>query len=335
MPIYDHVLEACAPVPLAGYLKALGVLRLVAEQKDENARGFWRNERFVLKTELNEEELMRFFVEEWQPTPVVAPWNSGSGFWPSDNHEGFDTIKSSNIPRLAVYRDAIYECEKLIRDLHFGDKGETDDDKETKPKKDKKSKGYFISALRANLSENACRWLDGAITLTIDGPHYPPVLGTGGNDGRLDFSNNYMRQITKAIRAQIDVSQETLRTALFSEPSAKFENGKMGQFAPGNAGGANAGIGFENGISYQSLGFRIDCGRGIDLCIGRRAPSRARSRQCICLSIYHPHGWCRYERCRLRRRGTVARRVLDTALVARGNIGRSRTSDVGGARGGE
>jgi CRISPR-associated protein Csx17 len=35
----EHVLGGCRPVPLASYLKALGVLRLVSEQADPNAGG--------------------------------------------------------------------------------------------------------------------------------------------------------------------------------------------------------------------------------------------------------------------------------------------------------
>jgi CRISPR-associated protein Csx17 len=60
----EHVLHGCEPVPLGSYLKALGVFRLVAEQSDPDARGFWRDERFVLKTRLTEEKLVRFFVEQ-------------------------------------------------------------------------------------------------------------------------------------------------------------------------------------------------------------------------------------------------------------------------------
>ena len=121
MTIYEHVLEGCAPVPLAGYLKALGVFRLVAEQADENAHGFWHDERFVLKTALNEESLVQFFIEKWRPTPVVAPWNGGSGFWPKDNREGIDAIMASNASRFNGYKEIIRLCKVLIDEKQFSE----------------------------------------------------------------------------------------------------------------------------------------------------------------------------------------------------------------------
>ena len=44
--IHVHQLDGCAPAPLAHYLKALGILRLVAEQADRDARGWWDGDRF-------------------------------------------------------------------------------------------------------------------------------------------------------------------------------------------------------------------------------------------------------------------------------------------------
>jgi CRISPR-associated protein Csx17 len=233
MTTYDHVLTGCTPVPLAGYLKALGVLRLVAEQADENARGFWLDERFVLRTKLTEEELIRFLVENYRPTPVVAPWNGGSGFWPKDNLKGLNAIKASQSVRSESYKDAIRFCEELIaaRGLSQAPKEE--------------EKAAFITDLRAGLSDEACRWLDGAIALTTEGPRYPPILGTGGNDGRLDFSNNFMQRLVQVLQARPEANAEMLRASLFHEPSANLEKGAVGQFSPGSAGGVNASAGFE------------------------------------------------------------------------------------------
>ncbi len=233
MTTFDHVLHGCAPVPLAGYLKALGVFRLLAEQADTAARGFWRDERFVLRTHLAGDDLIRFFVTDYKPTPVVAPWNGGSGFWPNDNRDGFDAIRRSNNPRLDAYRAAIQICSILIgeHNLSAAPKGS--------------AKADLVAALRATLSEEACRWLDGALALTTDGPRYPPILGTGGNDGRLDFSNNFMRWVAQVISNTAQKSEEALRSSLFLVPCANLEKGAVGQFSPGAAGGVNAGVGFE------------------------------------------------------------------------------------------
>ena len=73
MTTHLHVLKGCAPTPLANYLKALGILRLVGEQADPQARGWWEGERFCLLTTLSKEELERFFLEDYAPTPLVAP----------------------------------------------------------------------------------------------------------------------------------------------------------------------------------------------------------------------------------------------------------------------
>jgi CRISPR-associated protein Csx17 len=96
---YRHVLAGCTPRPLASYLKALGVLRIVAEQADPLARGFWHEESFVLVTSLDEAALLRFFLEAWQPSPCVSPWNKGSGLLGDDKKGVFP--RSSRVERLA------------------------------------------------------------------------------------------------------------------------------------------------------------------------------------------------------------------------------------------
>lgn len=61
----DLALPGCTPEPLIAYLKALGVLRLVSEQKDPGARGFWRNDVFWLRSTLDRDALVKFFLEEY------------------------------------------------------------------------------------------------------------------------------------------------------------------------------------------------------------------------------------------------------------------------------
>ena len=77
----EVILEGCTPEPLMSYLKALGVLRLVSEQADPEARACWRNDVFVLRSRLDREDLIDFFLHRYQPTPIIAPWAGGSGFF--------------------------------------------------------------------------------------------------------------------------------------------------------------------------------------------------------------------------------------------------------------
>ncbi|GEM_PF-448642 len=79
--LHVHELNGLKPDVLATYLAALGVLRLLAEQKDASARGFWRNEHFVLVSEFDWKAIERFFLEDYAPTPILAPWNLESGFF--------------------------------------------------------------------------------------------------------------------------------------------------------------------------------------------------------------------------------------------------------------
>lgn len=89
---YSLRLSGCAPIPLAHYLKALGVLRLVSEQVDHQAQGWWEGDTFRLRSTLDREGLLQFFLERYAPTPLVAPWNGGSGFFSSDNQEALLAI---------------------------------------------------------------------------------------------------------------------------------------------------------------------------------------------------------------------------------------------------
>ena len=88
-------LRGCAPTPLASYLKALGVLRLVSspanhvsgQAADPHARGWWENECFHLRTTLDRDALLGFFLHDYAPSPIIAPWNGRAGFLEGDAGE--------------------------------------------------------------------------------------------------------------------------------------------------------------------------------------------------------------------------------------------------------
>lgn len=96
----DIVLPGCTPTPLASYLKALAVLRLVAEDAehgDPEAMGYWRNDQFVLRTKLTRDQLCDFFLEHWKPTPLISPWNGRAGFLEGEDDEAdADALKEAS-----------------------------------------------------------------------------------------------------------------------------------------------------------------------------------------------------------------------------------------------
>lgn len=269
-----HKLEGCAPAPLAHYLKALGILRLVSEQADPEARGWWEGERFLLATHLDEDELLRFFLERYEPTPLVAPWNKGSGFF-YDNDIGLSPVENSSAPRFEKLRSGIAASRSLLGELSTADqavrtiKGETKQKGMTKAEKEKLKKDEvykarlaeaekrfkvlkadFIPRLRLSWRGSHREWLDAAMVLDDEGsPQFPALLGTGGNDGRLDFTNNYFQKINEVF----DVSDHEGKSrnnsygwfadALLGRSINTYQRGAVGQYAPGAAGGANSTVG--------------------------------------------------------------------------------------------
>ena len=118
--IHVHRLQGCAPAPLAHYLKALGILRLVAEQADPDVRAWWERDHFLLATTLSDRELESFFLYRYQPTPLVSPWNRGSGFFKA-NDPGLSSIKKSTAARFKIFRKGIEASHALLGALGEAD----------------------------------------------------------------------------------------------------------------------------------------------------------------------------------------------------------------------
>lgn len=241
-----HRLAGCTSRPLSAYLKALGVLRLVAEQADDGARGLWRADEFYLLTRLDRAELERFFLEDYSPTPVLAPWNGGSGFYPKDRREAIDALAASQSRRFGSYRDAILASRELVGSRTERPSGE--------------DKARFIRSCRARWDGAAIPWLDAAVALTGDVRNeYPALLGTGGNDGRLDYTNNQMQRLLDLIDpgtgAPLPASRPFLKAALSGDLVSGLSGVSIGQFHPGAAGGANATAGFEGGCLVNPWDF--------------------------------------------------------------------------------
>lgn len=242
-------LQGCGSRPLSAYLKALGVLRLIqspssnvnAHAADPNVRGRWEHASFVLQTSLDRESIERFFLNEYCPSPIIAPWNGGSGFYPKDNPSGIGPLMDRGIAeRFSAIRDSIYQASSVIKEAGL----------EERPTG--KAKAELVSKLRRSLSDPAIDWLDAALALSGDQISFPQLLGTGGNDGRLEFTNNYMQRLVSdnplglfdAKTGQpTSGSKRLLRAALFGEAVPGLKSEVMGQYSPGSAG-PNGATGF-------------------------------------------------------------------------------------------
>lgn len=231
-------LGGCALEPLGSYLKALSVLRLVSEQADGSARGWWDRGSFYLETELDEDGLVAFFLERYTPTPILSPWNGGSGFYPKDKKVGIEAIAGSTGERFAVYRKAI-EISRAIPGVGQ-EKGDS------KADEDKRRRTDVQLACRNRLPDGCVEWLDAAVGISAEDERtFAPILGTGGNEGRLDYTNNFMEYVAELLigpdgKTPVD---ELLRNALFGSATAGLQPGAVGQYDPGQAGGFNQGQG--------------------------------------------------------------------------------------------
>ena len=241
-------LLGCSPVPLAHYLKALGVLRVVGEQVDDRAAGCWERDRFVLESTLNRESLIDFFLNHYAPAPIVAPWNGGSGFFPKDKTHALEEIEKSESERFRDYREVISHARSALTFLGL------------KEKPGSKIKERLLLHCRNTFPDHALKWIDAAYVLTEAGAKYPPLLGTGGNDGRLEFTNNFMQRLGELIDANSGApkgaQRASLSQALFASGApATLSKAPIGQFLPGAAGGANATSGFSGGSTVNLWDF--------------------------------------------------------------------------------
>jgi CRISPR-associated protein Csx17 len=341
---YVHQLTGCAPLPLAHYLKAIGILRIVGEQADCDARGWWEEGHFCLATRLSRGDLVTFFLKQYAPTPLLSPWNKGCGFFKAGD-PGLSPLEQSSAPRFRRFREGVAAARQLLDAIEGADstvraikartktnrtfqtreqrvhlRGSTayrtclndlkilldkpalseldrqllrsdvdtvemiaaePNQPPTKSEVDrlKRSGGYKkllaaaereFKALKAALIPDCRRlwrgphaeWMSAAVVLDEAGlPNWPSLLGTGGNDGNLDFTNNFMQQLGQILEVETEQGQPRegaealLANALWSAPSNGLTSGSVGQYLPGSAGGANSSTGFDSGNLVNSWDF--------------------------------------------------------------------------------
>ncbi len=219
---------------LLGYLKSLALLRLVHRRLDPAVRGAWKSDSLVLHTHATRDELELFFLEKYVPTPVVNPWNSGAGFDAKSRSQTagktLDRIAGTTDERWQPYRESIAASRSV-----------STSGAEVVAKIDR------LGLLRDLISDEALEWLDAAVVVGGLTLGFPPLLGSGGNDGRLDFSINFAQRALDVLEPQNRAaSANWLRDALDdTSVQPRLADAAIGQFSPGATGGVNATVGFD------------------------------------------------------------------------------------------
>lgn len=223
-------LAGCAPTPLAHYLKALGILRLVAEQVDPQARGWWEGERFRLATVLSRKDLEEFFLHRYEPTPMFNPWGARSGFFPGNSESSaravLSAIENSPDARFSPYRSVIQSVRAVLSST-TGGKKPSDNDKAGKMK--------LILALRNNIRGKSTLWMNTVVSVVdsgIKGIEFPALFGTGGSEGSGSYTSAFMSAIEQSLL--LHAWDHALETAVFGVnrvPNCDW-NQSMGQYIP-------------------------------------------------------------------------------------------------------
>jgi CRISPR-associated protein Csx17 len=226
-----HDLDGCAPTPLAHYLKALGILRLVAEQADPQARGWWEVDQFRLATQLDRKELETFFLTRYEPTPIFNPWGARSGFYSRSSEKSarsvLTAIEKTSDPRFSSYKLTVETVRHVIGDAVGG----------VKPKDDDIER--LILALRNTVRGKSYMWIDSVAAVvkaeSEKGIAFPALFGTGGSEGSGSYTSAYMAAIEQCLL--LHKWDHAISGAMFGDnavPGCDWDQ-SMGQFMPSGA----------------------------------------------------------------------------------------------------
>ncbi len=181
---------ALSVAPLSSYLAAIGLLKIIGEQMDPEAVGFWESGRFILDTHLSIEDLSAFLVNEYEPSPLITPWNKDCGFFEGKPHAEFQKLEA---PRFAELQRIVHLAINLVP--QFVKNGSLE----------KEAKIELFEALdRAGDSDAWSAWL-GTCGVTFRDEkggkaiRFPALLGgTGGAFGKAVFGRKFIKALQMA-----------------------------------------------------------------------------------------------------------------------------------------
>ena len=280
--------HGCTPTPLASYLKALGILRLISSDAnhvsgraaDSRARGWWENERFRLSTTLDHDSLRGFFLHQYAPSPIIAPWNGRAGFLEGEvEGDASDTsirpkarhvmrMENSRAHRFGNLRRTIAESRsnsdileynrlrarrKAIQRKLKGTVGKVrealEEEKKKAERQEKEIKGVLLPYLRSTTDRQHLAYIDTCYVLSSDNVPAPILVG-GGVDGSQEFGSDFMEALGLIFdldsgRPNSQVEAE-FDAAVFAMDDRLDRHGSLGLLTPMQSG-LKSTTGFEVG----------------------------------------------------------------------------------------
>lgn len=239
-------------VPLR-WLAGIGLLGLIETQHHPGVFSRWLRGRLQLLGPVSGPEIERFLLTRYAPSPILSPWLRSGAFGSAKGRALLGRFLASETPRLEPLRRALLELE-----------GEALPNPLTPSSRRKRLRRELLGRWSGR------NWVRAATG--PEGDQSLPLLGTGGNDGRMDFAHSFLRRLVSVIpfedgqRRRSD-PQGQLRGSLYREawPGARDGEG-VGLLHPAACGGEGAP---SNGLSWLYLlgleGLVWLAGRGVDL----------------------------------------------------------------------
>ncbi len=80
-------------------------------------------------------------------------------------------------------------------------------------------KNDILYRIRTGFPDEVVRWLDSCVAITADGFNVSPLLGSGGVDGKLEMSANFMKNVVAILDADQATRINWIKHAILGQES--------------------------------------------------------------------------------------------------------------------